>query len=56
MKTEDDFFHEDDLALFTGGSENSPKTQGLWYIDSAATRHMTFDKTQLVDYHTFPDH
>ena len=32
------------------------KTQGLWYIDSTATRHMTFVKSQFKDYHTFPDH
>ena len=49
----------EDVALVHSEKSNSSNINeangGLWYIDSAATRHMTHDKSILMDFRMFPD-
>ena len=50
-----EYFHEDDIALITNDSLAEKPSNNVWYIDSAATRHMTHDMSILMDYHEYPD-
>ena len=57
VKTEDNssqFFHEEDVALSTELHDDdhsaAVRKTGEWYIDSAATRHMTYEKDNLMDF------
>ena len=50
------FFHEDDVALSTEFHNDGTKKMnrsGEWYIDSAATRHMTYDRNILMDFRPY---
>ena len=60
VKTEDNssqFFHEEDVALSTVFRDDDHSTAvrktGEWYIDSAATRHMTYEKDNLMDFRLY---
>ena len=48
----------DDFALtsvFRHDTVKKPEDSSCWYIDSAATRHMTFDKSILIDFKLFTE-
>ena len=54
------YFHQDDLALssvYSQDDDNVDRSEDdVWYIDSAATRHMTYNKELLMDFRYFsPD-
>ena len=40
----------DDIALVTCNSDSSPSDNDEWYIDSAASVHMTFDEEGMTDF------
>ena len=42
-------------SVFRNDLLNNRGDQDCWYIDSAATRHMTFDKDILMDFRLFSD-
>ena len=50
-----EFFHEDDIALSTECGNRSGSRTGEWYIDSAASRHMTYDSDILLDFRILTD-
>ena len=47
--------HSDDIALITENYVEKERPEGIWYIDSAATRHMTHSKDILMDYENYPE-
>ena len=52
--------HEEDVALINTvfshkTSSDNVERQDHWYIDSAATRHMTYDKSILMDFRLYSE-
>ena len=45
-------FEDEDVALMVSSSSNS-RTTDDWFIDSAASSHMSFNKALLSDYHEY---